>query len=197
MLRQIRERPARAGFVLGAISLLYLGNDINPLDEKDTPKGFSFRRVPISRDGNKVTTLKIDKLLPQADLFNWLPGTNEKNALTPENVRTLLIGGYPQNLAGWANNESLYFGTPLTRDDGAFGTYQKNIKYPLQSIAPTPGIVSNLWNLIESKMFSIEKRRSNETIDPSETYQELLKIMGINTMTYNIDNLKKTSKDKK
>ncbi len=191
MLRQIRERPARAGFVLGAISLLYLGNDINPLDERDTPKGFSFRRVPISRNGDKVTTLKIDKLLPQADLFNWLPGTNEKNALIPENVRTLLIGGFPQSLAGWANNESLYFGTPLTWDDGAFGTYQKNIKYPIQNIAPTPGIISNLWNLIESKMFSKEMRRSNETIDPRETYQELLKIMGINTMTYNINKLEK------
>lgn len=197
MLRQIRERPARAGLVLGAISLLYTINDVNPFDEGDTPKGFSFRRVPISREGDKVTTLKIDKLLPQADLFNWLPGTNEKNRLIPENVRTLLLGGYLQSFAGWANNESLYFGTPLTRNDGAFGTYQKNIKYPIQSIAPTPGIISNLWNLIESKMFTKEKRRTNDTIDARDTYQELLKIMGVNTMTYNIDKLKKTSKDKK
>jgi len=86
------------------------------------------------------------------------------------------MGGYDV-----LNNRNSYFGNKITSRDGLAGTYDI-AKYGIQQL--TPDILDNVYNLGESAIFSKQIRQKNPVLLERTSTQELLKLLGINTMTY-------------
>lgn len=184
LINQMKENPER---ILAIYASLYGINKlagINPFNESDIPQeNFSMKRIPIYKNGNEVTTIKVDRWIPHNDLFS--PVDFIKNLMSP---------GIYTPLVELPRNQNLYFGGKLTHKEGA-GKYYDLAKYTASQF--TPDIMDNIGGLIESKLLSKEKRTKNPVVQPRSTVQEIFNILGINSMTYNKANqAKKVANEK-
>ncbi|MCR8709829.1 hypothetical protein [Aliarcobacter butzleri] len=172
ILKQFKDRPERIAAIYASLYGLNKLAGIDPFDEKDIPQqNFAMKRIPIYKNGNEVTTIKVDRWIPHNDMLNPI-----------DMAKNLTNGGAWRAIPDILNNSNSYFGGKITNNEGALKAYDLS-KYGIQQI--TPDILDNVWNLAESKMLSKEKRTKNPVIQPRTTTQELLKFFGINSMTYN------------
>lgn len=172
ILKQFKDRPERIAAIYASLYGLNKLAGIDPFDEKDIPQqNFAMKRIPIYKNGNEVTTIKVDRWIPHNDMLNPI-----------DMAKNLTNGGAWRAIPDILNNSNSYFGGKITNNEGALKAYDLS-KYSVQQI--TPDILDNVWNLAESKMLSKEKRTKNPVIQPRTTTQELLKFFGINSMTYN------------
>ncbi|MBF7065755.1 hypothetical protein [Aliarcobacter butzleri] len=172
ILKQFKDRPERIAAIYASLYGLNKLAGIDPFDEKDIPQqNFAMKRIPIYKNGNEVTTIKVDRWIPHNDMLNPI-----------DMAKNLTNGGAWRAIPDILNNSNSYFGGKITNNEGALKAYDLS-KYGVQQI--TPDILDNVWNLAESKMLSKEKRTKNPVIQPRTTTQELLKFFGINSMTYN------------
>jgi len=178
ILRQIKERPSRAIALFGSLYAINKAMGINPYDNKDIPqKNFSMKRIPIYKNGNEVTTIKVDRWIPHNDILNPLDFIN--------NLTNLGAWG---GLKDVLENRNSYFNSKITSRDGLASVYDI-VKYGAQQI--TPDIVDNIYNLGESAIFPKEKRQKNPVLLERTSTQELLKLLGLNTLTYDKEAQKK------
>ncbi|MDN5053797.1 hypothetical protein [Aliarcobacter butzleri] len=184
ILKQFKDRPERIAAIYASLYGLNKLAGIDPFDEKDIPQqNFAMKRIPIYKNGNEVTTIKVDRWIPHNDMLNPI-----------DMAKNLTNGGAWRAIPDILNNSNSYFGGKITNNEGALKAYDLS-KYGVQQI--TPDILDNVWNLAESKMLSKEKRTKNPVIQPRTTTQELLKFFGINSMTYNKANqARKVSNEK-
>lgn len=172
ILKQFKDRPERIAAIYASLYGLNKLAGIDPFDEKDIPQqNFAMKRIPIYKNGNEVTTIKVDRWIPHNDMLNPI-----------DMAKNLTNGGAWRAIPDILNNSNSYFGGKITNNEGALKAYDLS-KYGVQQI--TPDILDNVWNLAESKMLSKEKRTKNPVIQPRTTTQELLRFLGINSMTYN------------
>ncbi|MCT7643469.1 hypothetical protein [Aliarcobacter butzleri] len=172
ILKQFKDRPERIAAIYASLYGLNKLAGIDPFDEKDIPQqNFAMKRIPIYKNGNEVTTIKVDRWIPHNDMLNPI-----------DMAKNLTNGGAWRAIPDILNNSNSYFGGKITNNEGVLKAYDLS-KYGVQQI--TPDILDNVWNLAESKMLSKEKRTKNPVIQPRTTTQELLKFFGINSMTYN------------
>jgi len=192
ILRQLKERPSRAIALFGALYGINKAFGINPYDNKDIPqKNFSMKRIPIYKNGNEITTIKVDRMIPHNDILNPL-----------DFIKNLTNYGTWSGITDVINNRNSYFGNKITNRDGLAGAYDI-AKYGIQQL--TPDIADNIYNLGESTIFSKEKRQKTPVLLERTSTQELLKLLGFNTMTYDkkaqlekalSEELKKSKKEK-
>jgi len=184
ILKQFKDRPERIAAIYASLYGLNKLAGIDPFDEKDIPQqNFAMKRIPIYKNGNEVTTIKVDRWIPHNDMLNPI-----------DMAKNLTNGGAWRAIPDILNNSNSYFGGKITNNEGALKAYDLS-KYGIQQI--TPDILDNVWNLAESKMLSKEQRTKNPVIQPRTTTQELLKFFGINSMTYNkVNQARKVAKEK-
>lgn len=184
ILKQMKERPERIAAIYGALYGMNQMFGIDPFNEKDIPQqNFSMKRIPIYKDGNEVTTIKVDRWIPHNDVLNPL-----------DFVKNLTSGGAWSPIKDIPRNQDSYFGGKITNKEGALKAYHL-AKYGVQQI--TPDVIDNAYNLAESQFMEAKKRSTNAVTKPRTTAQELLKFLGINAMTYDKANqAKKAMRDK-
>jgi hypothetical protein len=184
ILKQMKERPERIVAIYGALYGMNQMFGIDPFNEKDIPQqNFSMKRIPIYKDGNEVTTIKVDRWIPHNDVLNPL-----------DFVKNLTSGGAWSPIKDIPRNQDSYFGGKITNKEGALKAYHL-AKYGVQQI--TPDVIDNAYNLAESQLMEAKKRSTNAVTKPRTTTQELLKFLGINAMTYDKSNqAKKAMRDK-
>ncbi|MDD5548628.1 MAG: hypothetical protein PHI79_03405, partial [Sulfurovaceae bacterium] len=189
LIRQIKDNPIKAAVAFGVMTTPYMMFDINPLDEKQTPDSYAFKRIPINKNGNKIQTLKIDKWNPHGDILNWLPFTNKENVLVPENARAMFAGSPYATLFGWATNHDPFYNRKISYADNKL---DKNIdlnSYLIKSFA-TPDILDNLYDYVDSRIKSKKDRAKDKVVDPRTKGEAQLKLLGLNLKTYNKDKLR-------
>lgn len=157
---------------------------IDPFNEKDIPQqNFSMKRIPIYKNGDEVTTIKVDRWIPHGDILSPL-----------DFIKNLTSFGAWSPIKDIPRNQDSYFGGKITNKEGARKAYHL-AKYGAQQI--TPDILDNAYNLAESQVMDSKKRSTNAVTKPRTTAQELLKFLGINAMTYDKANqAKKAMRDK-
>lgn len=184
ILRQMKERPERIAALYGALYGINKLMGIDPFDERDIPQqNFSMKRIPIFKDGNEITTIKVDRWMPHNDMLN--PHDMAKN---------LTSGGAWAAIPDVIRNRNSFFDGKITHREGVAKAYDLT-KFATQQI--TPDAIDNVWNLAESKILTKEQRKQNPVIQPRSTAQELIKFLGLNTMTYNkTEQAKKAQREK-
>lgn len=172
ILKQMKDKPERIAAIYGALYGMNQLMGIDPFNEKDIPQqNFSMKRIPIYKNGNEVTTIKVDRWIPHNDILNPL-----------DFIKNLTSGGAWTPIGDIPRNRNSYFGGKITHNEGALKAYDLT-KYGIQQI--TPDALDNVYNFIESKVMSEKKRTKNPVIKPRTTTEELLKNVGLNVMTYN------------
>ncbi len=171
ILRQLKEHPERAIVLMGALYGINKAFGIDPYDKKDIPQqNFSMKRIPVYKNGKEVTTLKVDRWMPHNEI------------LSPHDfVKNLTNGGAWKGGYEVLNNQNLYYGGKITYKEGGRKAYDI-FKHGTQQI--TPDAIDKIWNLTESAILSKDKRKKNPVIQPRNSVQETLNILGLNTLTY-------------
>ena len=203
----VKQHPARATALLSTIYIgSYLVSGINPFGD-DIPDKEQGRRIPISKDG---TTLKIDRMIAGSD-FGAIPmdiiskiaqGANKGDTLggvnnavnaTGRNVGKLaqsyLYGGVPQLVGDVVTNKNSYTGRPISgdTDSSAKGAYNY-LKYIGGFLAPAP--MANVGGIIENEINPKLKKQHSDVVPRTNT-QELLKQFGLNTQTYDTNEVRR------
>jgi hypothetical protein len=174
--------------VLSALEYQLSGGTIKPKDNlpfRDTnkPEDFKGRRFVIGKDGDNYDTLKVDRMLPYAELKN------------PLNYAKSQVSGILPNLLYTLNGQKMYDGRPITYKNKGSGDKALDwMKYLTKQYAPLPMPMMNGIDLADSAIRSKKKRKRNDTIQPRTPTQEILKNVGINTMAYSKRGLKRDQK---
>ena len=167
--------------VVGLLSLMEyaLSNgEITPLDNLpfyngSKPEDFKGRRFVIGKDGDTYNTLKVDRMLPYAELKS------------PLNYAKSQVSGILPNLLYTLNGQKMYNGRPITYKNKSAGDKAVDwMKYLTQQYAPLPMPVANTIDAIDATVRSKKSRKRNDTIKPRSSAQVLLKNIGINTIGY-------------
>lgn len=171
ILRQLKERPERALALMGTLYGINKMMGIDPYDNKEIPqKNFSMKRIPIYKNGNKVTTIKVDRWMPHNEI------------LSPVDFIKNLYG-----MGAWGgayevlNNKNLYYGGKITHNEGGRKAYDI-FKHGAQQI--TPDAIDKVWNLAESAILTRKQRKRKPVIQARSFTQEMINMAGINTLTY-------------
>lgn len=189
ILRLIRtkEGATRMAIALGSLyGLSYVMSKISPVEQMpavdtDVPEWSKGRYIPIYTEGNKVTMVKADRWLPYLQLFH------------PFNYMKDLGSGITVNFANATlTGNKLYNGRPITYPQKSLGEKAYDYaKYYTESFVPLPQQLYSTVHLAESYLLNKDKRRTDKTIEPRTPTQNILKLLGINTITYNKSALKR------
>ena len=184
VLRQMKERPGRAAALAGSLYAINQAMGIDPYDKKDIPQqNFSMKRIPVYKNGNEVSTIKVDRWMPHNEI------------LSPHDfIKNLYNGGAWKGGYEVLNNQNLYYGGKISYNEGARKAYDIT-KHGVQQI--TPDALDKVWNLAESQILSKKQRTKNPVIQPRSTVQETLGFLGLNTLTYNKANQRRKVNNEK
>lgn len=154
----------------------------------ETPDNTYGRYINLSKDGDKVTRVKIDRIVPYLNYTR-----------NPYDEVSGLFKGYTAQ--GMSDTLSLLKGkTPERMFDGRAITNPKSstsqkaydgFKHFMQSYVPLPKQLYSAYDLAESKIANNKKRKKNEVYIPRSSLQETLKFLGLNTSVYSLRGLKK------
>ncbi len=188
--KQGAAQMAKALGALGLISYAFTGiapyeNLPIPFRDEKVPDDFKGRRVPIYKDGDTISTIKVDRWIPYLELM-----------YDPANFARSTVSGVTTAaaFAGLTGNQ-LYNNRPITRSDKSIPEKAYDYtKWGMQSFAPLPQQAYTGYNIIENMVRDEKKRRNGNTVKPRSGGQEFLKFMGINTMDYSQSGLKKDQK---
>lgn len=121
ILKQFKDRPERIAAIYASLYGLNKLAGIDPFDEKDIPQqNFAMKRIPIYKNGNEVTTIKVDRWIPHNDMLNPI-----------DMVKNLTNGGAWRAIPDILNNSNSYFGGKITNNEGALKAYDLS-KYGVQ-----------------------------------------------------------------
>lgn len=171
--------------IAGIYGLSYALTGIgNPYSDK-LPDDAHMARVPISKDGNHITTIKMDRINPFMQLLNI-----KKSALE-------MIGqGFPQTLYGVINGIKVYNQRPVTNENKPkIQQLYDEAKYA-SNLLPIPGQIKGGVDLIESLVRKNSNRKRSTDIVPRTTAQNLLRQIGINSLTFDTKNVEKERRKK-
>ena len=177
MLRLIKSArgATQAATALGALyGLQYAATGtFNPMDDS-IPDDFQLSRIGVSRDGDRVTTLKVDRMIPYMQPMN------------PKRFVRDFVGSSPlMTVVSGIMGNKIYNGRPITNDYKPKSQQAYDyVKYLTQGLTPIPGQVSSTWDVIESLVRSKRNRVRSSDIVPRTPTQEVLKLIGINSLTY-------------
>jgi hypothetical protein len=183
--RRGRIAALKALALIGAVEYAASGGRVTPLDnlpfvEGDKPDDFKGRRFVIGHDGDKMTTLKMDRIIPYLELQN------------PINYGVSQFSGILPNLVETFRGRQLYSGRPITyADKSATDKTVDWIKHLVGQYGPLPAPLVSGMGLIDSVVRSKKRRRRDDEIVPRSTIQEALKLLGINTLTYDRSKIKR------
>ena len=178
----------RLATVLGALSAMeYFGSgeQVNPWDnlpfvKGNKPQDFKGRRFVFGHDGSQMHTVKLDNAIPYIGVMQ-----------DPYNFLTSQISGPIPNLLYAIRGRRLYDGRTVTYPNKSAGDQALDWgKYLLNQYVPLPAPAKDALSLIDSALRSKNKRRRNKTVVPRSTGQELLKAVGLNTLSYDKDKIK-------
>lgn len=177
MLRLIKSArgATQAATALGALYGLQYATTgtFNPMDDS-IPDDFQLSRIGVSRDGDRVTTLKVDRMIPYMQPMN------------PKRFARDFVGSSPlMTVVSGIMGNKIYNGRPITNDYKPKSQQAYDyVKYLTQGLTPIPGQVSSTWDVIESLVRSKRNRVRSSDIVPRTPTQEVLKLIGINSLTY-------------
>lgn len=186
------KNAAKVMGLLSAIEYATSGGEVTPTDnlpfvDGNKPEDFKGRRFVIGKDGDTMTTIKMDRVIPYAELQN------------PINYgRSMMSGMLPNAFASFFMGRKLYNGRPVTYDNKSAGDQAIDwTKHIMSQFTPAPTPVMNGVNLIDSVVRPSKYRKRNNVVLPRTPVEETLKNLGINTMSYSKRNLKKEQKKKR
>lgn len=175
--------------LLSGMEYLLSEGDITPLDNvpfmnTEKPEDFKGRRFVVNKDGDDYDTIKLDRVIPYAELQN------------PLNYAKSQFGGMIPNALYSMNGMQMYNGRPITYknkelDDKAIDW----IKHLASQYAPVPAPITSAVNIADKEIRGKEGTRTSRTVEPRTMPQSLLGLLGINTLTYDKRALKKEQKD--
>ncbi|WP_456432686.1 hypothetical protein [Nitratifractor sp.] len=176
----------QAGKVIGTFyGLSYLLTGIGNPYSNALPDDAKAKRVPVWRDGNKITTVKMDRLVPYMQF------------MSPLSTGAEFIGqGIPQAVLSNVVGTKIYNSRPVTSTTKPAGQqlYDK-AKYFVQSLTPIPQQVNSGWDFIESLLRSENNRKRSSDIVPRTPAQQIIKLFpGINILTYDEERVRKRNK---
>ncbi len=175
---------------LGALE--YATTGLSPLDnipflDGKKPEEMKGREIGIIKDGDKITTLKVDKLVPYLgflDPANYAKGLF--SGVTTSLAHDVMTAGSPNGIT------RLYDNYPVTRKDKSFGDKLLDYgKHFGEGFVPAPQEAYNVINFGVSMMRDEKKRKNSAVMEPKTKEQELLKLLGINTGGYSRSGLYK------
>jgi len=170
-------------YVLSGLSLL----EHAPFTDTDVPEWSKGRYIPIYKNGNDVTMIKADRWLPYLQLFH------------PLNYLSDLVSGVTTNfVVSTLTGNKLYNNRPITYSQKPAGEkIYDYAKYYMESLVPLPQELYSGMNLIESIVRDKNKRKTDRVTEPRTLMQNILKFLGINTLTYNKSALKREQEKQK
>ena len=177
----------------------YLMTGVNPLGD-DMPENNRGKYLPIWRDGDTITSLKIDRVIPYAE---WLNPMHFGEAPF-EAMGTMATAPVAKAISDAKNliwNRKIpindFTNRPVTYSNKPIGEKTYDIsKYMVQQHTPLPATASNVWNFIESLARTQKQRKTNDTFVPRSTTQEIIKLLGPNLSNHSIKGLKADRKRK-
>jgi len=190
------KKASLAMGTLAGLEYVLTGGAVTPLDNipfygGNKPEDFKGRRFGIGRSGDTIHTLKTDRWIPYIELtdpINFFV-SNISGPSTNAVVNTLTS----LSKAGMINP---YYGRPVTyKNKGAGQKAYDYAKYLTQSYVPLPAQAYSGWNLIESLARSKKNRRRNKVIEPRTPTQEILKNIGLNSLSYSRSQARKENND--
>jgi len=190
------KKASLAMVTLAGLEYVLTGGAVTPLDNipfygGNKPEDFKGRRFGIGRSGDTIHTLKTDRWIPYIELtdpINFFV-SNISGPTTNAVVNTLTA----PSKAGMINP---YYGRPVTyKNKGAGQKAYDYAKYLTQSYVPLPAQAYSGWNLIESLARSKKNRRRNKVIEPRTPTQEILKNIGLNSLSYSRSQARKENND--
>lgn len=175
--------------LMGAVyGISWLTSGINPIEnmpipfrDEAVPDSYKGARIPIAKNGDEITTIKLDRIIPYMEAgmspINFIRNTFA--GVTTGATYTAWTG------SGDGSAKQLYMDAPITKASKPVG--QRVIdwgKYISQNYVPLPQQFYSGIDVLDSIARSKDNRsRGNETV-PRTTPQNLLKLIGINTLTY-------------
>ena len=147
-------------------------------DEK--PKETRFIRMGINANGDDITTLKIDRLIPLTQLnpASWIGQAKQ------------LVSGIPLSAFTFINSGvKMYNGRPVTYENRPLPRQIYDIvKYGVESYVPIPALYTQIYdttldNPIKNLLYP-HKKRGQQLYKDRTLPQNILKLLGINTITY-------------
>ncbi len=187
---------AKAVGLVSAMEYMLSDGQVTPLDnlpfyDGNKPDEFKGRRFAIGRDGSKIDTLKIDRWIPYLELQN--PPNFVLSQISGPTVKAIT------NLATAGSENGMvdtYTGKAVTMKKDASQRAYDTAKYLTESYVPLPGTAYSAYDYVESLVRDQKKRKKNSVVEPRTQEQSILKILGLNTMTYDKDNLKREQRKK-
>ncbi len=175
--------------ITGAIASLYaisyaLTGIGNPYSD-ELPDDAKMARIPVWKDGNEITTVKMDKINPFMQLMHPL-----------QMGRETAMNGLPQTLLGLLSGTKLYNGRPVTYDNKPKSQQLYDKAKYASGLTPLPGQVRSGIDLIESLVRDEKNRKISRDIVPRSTLQNLFKQFGVNSLTFDSKQVKKARKKK-
>lgn len=195
-IAKLSSTPAGFSRLLGTFAFLStLGMDFNPFNNKRPERSFGAYLDLPNQSGDRVTQLKVDRMVPQLQMIRPAEFVDEMFLQGPmwqgvDDFRNVVINGdVPENR---------FFRRPIT---------YSNKKQPDKALdyvshfgstyTPTPQVVWNGADLIRALVRDENSRKRNNTYDPRSGMQLLLKFFpGINTRNYSKSGLEKDLKRK-
>ncbi len=189
--------------LMGTIyGISWLASGINPIEnmpipfrDEKVPDSYKGARIPISKNGDEITTIKLDRIIPYMEAgmspINFIRNTFA--GVTTGATYTAWTG------TGDGSAKQLYMDAPITRASKPVG--QQAIdwgKHITQNYVPLPQQLYSGMDVLDSIVRSKDNRsRGNETV-PRTTPQNILRLLGINTLTYDKHKLEqKQAKDRR
>lgn len=186
-LVQTKEGATRAAIALGALyGLSYVLTGMSPKEhipgiDTNMPEWAKGRYIPIARDGNKVTMIKADRWLPYLQMLH------------PINYAKDLASGVTTDfMVSTLTGNKLYNNRPITNPKKSLGLQAYDYaKHYIGNYVPVPQELISAASLAESALIDKNKRRVTKTVEPRTPAQNALKLLGLNTLTYNRSALKR------
>jgi hypothetical protein len=151
----------------------------------ELPDDAHMARVPIWKDGDNITTIKMDRINPFMQLLHPLQMAQET-----------ATNGLPQTLVSLISGTKLYNGRPITYENKPKAQqYYDRLKYA-SSLTPLPGQVRSGIELIESLVRDDKNRKISKDVVPRSLIQEIVRQAGVNSLTFNSRQVKKHRKQK-
>jgi len=191
------KQMAKVVGLVSAMEYILTEGEVKPWDnlpfvEGNKPNSFTGRRFAVGKNGSKIETVKMDRWIPYLELqdpMNFVMGQ-----LGGPTVKAFTNLGTAMSKGGMVDT---YSGRGVTSQNKPLGDrIYDNSKYLIQNYVPLPAQAYSSYDFIESISRSKKKRRKNSVIDPRTTNQSILKLLGLNTMTFDKDNLKRERKKK-
>lgn len=192
--KQGAVQMTKALATIGGLS--YLATGIDPLEnvsvlpdglefwrDGEVPDDFAGRRIPVAKNGDKIDTVKVDRYIPYLELMT-----------SPLNFGASQISGVSSNalvnaVTAPSGMRDIYNGRLVTRDSKSGGQQAyDHAKHAITTYGVLPQTAVTGANIIESMVRDSNNRKNDDVTNPRTTPQELMKLIGLNTMTYNKSN---------